>query len=52
VPQRCFAELAAVTSRIGAATVVVESALSKPLIVVDIDFSSFWTPRMASLEGF
>ena len=52
MPRRCIAELVAATSRIGAATADVENALYKPLIDVDIDFSSFWPPRMASLEGF
>ena len=52
MPRRCFAELVAATSRIGTATADVENALYKPLIDVDIDFSSFWPPRKASLEGF
>ena len=47
MPRRCFAELVAATSRIGAATADVKNALYKPLIDVDIDFSSFWPPRMA-----
>ena len=52
MPRRCIADLVAATSRIGAATADVKNALYKPLIDVDIDFSSFWPTRMASLEGF
>ena len=52
MPRRCIAELVAATSRIGAATVDVENALSKPLVDVEIDFSSVWPPRMALLKGF
>ena len=52
MPRRCFAELVSATSHTGTVTADVEITLSKSLVVVEIDFSSFWPPRMASLEGF